>query len=446
MALATLAVAPTTALAAEQTITSAGPLEEIIIGDELNCQVQHADDTVFAFYEETTLLGDCGTFVAYNTDLYAPSQFQAASFDSTDYTLVSQSAVAGTGSLADPFRIVTVVDAGTDLRITQTDSYVVGQESYRTDIQLTNLSDAPLAVNVYRAGDCFLQDSDDGFGGFNAVTGAVSCVAPVIPDDETSGPGDRIIEWFPISPGSSHYEASFDEVWGAIDSQAAFPGTCECDTFQDNGAGLSWTLNLTAGGTASVSHLTTFAPLGVAPLVATKTADAATSAPGAPNGYTITITNPNAGSIALDTITDTLPAGFAYVTGSSTGVTTANPVIAGQNLTWSGPFAVPANGSIMLHFNVTVSATPGTHTNQAGGTATGTTVTPSGPTAPITVAGAAVTTPTPTATPTGAPPPNTASGGSGNGSTAVLTLAVLAAASLGALAAANARISRARRR
>lgn len=433
---ATLVFGAAPLLAADQTITSAGPLDEIIISDELNCQVAHTADTVYEFFSPGDRIGACGTLVAVGGTLYGPSALPAggSAAPRTTYTLVSQSAVTGAGTVADPFSIVTVVDAGTSgLRLTETDSYVVGQESYRTNVQLTNSGSAALNVIVYRAGDCFLQGSDNGFGAVDTATGAVSCVAP--DPANPSVPGSRIEQWFPLTPGSNFFQAQFNTVWAHIGGQTAFPNTCECTINQDNGAGLSWSLSIAAGTSATVSHFTTFSPLGQAPLVTSKAADAATSAPGGTNGYTVQLNNPNAGSITVTSITDTLPAGFAYVAGSTTGLTTSNPAVAGQTLTWSGPFTVSANGFIFLRFNVTVSTTPGTYTNQAGGTAEGTSVTGTGAAAPITVPGAAVA---PPATPL---LPNTGVAGSAQdgGSSAIGFLGVVLVGSLGLLLVGNLR-------
>jgi uncharacterized repeat protein (TIGR01451 family) len=121
------------------------------------------------------------------------------------------------------------------------------------------------------------------------------------------------------------------------------------------------------------------------PLTTAKTADASSSAPGASNGYTITVSNPNATAITLNTITDTLPEGFAYQAGSTSGLTSADPSTAGQVLTWTGPFTVPGEGQVSLHFGVTVSSVPGDYLNEAGGTAEGAVVNGTGPTAQITV-------------------------------------------------------------
>ena len=106
---------------------------------------------------------------------------------------------------------------------------------------------------------------------------------------------------------------------------------------------------------------------------------------GGTDGYTITIHNPNASAVPVNSITDTLPAGFAYVAGSTTGATTSNPTIASQTLTWSSSFNVAAGGDITLHFNVTAASTAGMYFNNAGADAGAVAVAPTGDTAPITV-------------------------------------------------------------
>ena len=128
------------------------------------------------------------------------------------------------------------------------------------------------------------------------------------------------------------------------------------------------------------------------PPIVSKTADAPTTAGGGINGYTITVSNPNDVAVGLDTITDTLPAAFMYVPGSTSGAVSSNPSIAGQTLTWDaleGSLAqVPANGSISLHFGVTVAGAPGVYLNEAGATASGFVIDLTGPTAPVTVTAA----------------------------------------------------------
>ena len=389
VALATLVVAllgsAAPALAASQAILSAGPLTRVQISDDLNCTVDHTGDIYPEFYNGTA----CGTLVAVGGTLFGPVNIPAggAAAPRTGFTPISQSTVQGAGTGADPFRIVTVVGLGsTGVQVTETDSYIVGQETYRTDVAIANSSGVAADAILYRAGDCYLQNSDQGFGAFDATTGAVSCVAGV---DNGNGivPGTRIEQWYPLSAGSSYYEAYFSSVWSHIGTQTAFPDTCEqCANYIDNGAGLSWSVSIPAGGSVTRSNLTVFSPLGVTPLTTAKTASLPSVAAGGADTYTITVSNPNIIAATLASISDTLPAGFSYTSGSTTGATTTDPTVVGQVLTWNGPFPVAASGSVSLTFGVTVSSTAGMYTNVAEAAAQGQfTVVGTGPTAPVTV-------------------------------------------------------------
>ena len=372
---------------ADATITSAGPLTSVSITSDLNCSVNHTGDTAGEFFGDTA----CGTFVRSGGNDYGPADVPAGNAGSPAYTPVSQTPVTGSGTAGDPYKIVTVVDLGTsNLRLTETDTYVVGSESYQTDVSIHNSGGSSVDAIIYRAADCYLQDSDSGFGSVDAATGAVACVNSVPDGAGGTMPGTRIEQWYPLSPGSSYYESDFSAVWAATVSGSAFPNTCDCATDQDNGAGLSWSVTIPAGQSVTRSNLITFSPLGHQPLATTKAADSGSVGQGGSDGYTITISNPNTSSVSLDTITDTLPAGFSYTNGSSTGATTSNPSINAQTLTWSGPINVPAAsggaaGTVSLHFNVTASTTAGDYFNNAGGSATGFTVVPTGDTAKVTV-------------------------------------------------------------
>lgn len=89
-----------------------------------------------------------------------------------------------------------------------------------------------------------------------------------------------------------------------------------------------------------------------------------TSVPATTNAtYTIQITNSGASSLFVSQITDTLPAGFTYVTGSTTGITTTDPAVSGQVLTWNIFASVAPSSSSTISFTVTTPVTPGTYTN-----------------------------------------------------------------------------------
>jgi uncharacterized repeat protein (TIGR01451 family) len=399
-----------------QIISSAGPLNQIFLGVDVAAQIAHTGDASYEVYPPGTTPADYGTFIVVGGALYAPDFAGHGSTATgsigayTPFTPISQSAVSGSGTSGDPFAVTTVVGVGaTGLTITQVDSYVIGQESYRTDVTVAN-GGGPVSAILYRAMDCFLGGSDSGFG---FVTGnSVGCSTNA---DNT--PPDRIEQLVPLSGGNSYYQAGYSEVWAAIGTHQPFNNTCRCTEQIDNGAGLSWNIDIPAGGSVTRSNLTVFSPLGAQALFVGKTADAANATAGGADGYTITVTNPNAAAATLSSIVDTLPAGFSYTPGSSSGATTADPTVAGQVLTWPGPINVPAGGAVSLHFAVTVSTVDGIYFNQATADAGGQTVAGTGPTAPITIGGG------------GPPPPTNAIPAPtlGTGMLALLTLIMLAA-------------------
>ena len=162
--LAGLVAWPQAGAAADGEIASDGPLTRIITTPDLNCQVAHRADLNFEFYGQE--VGACGTFLAVAGRVFGPASIPPVGLVATEvWQPVSQTAVTGSGSGGDPFRVVTVaqvVDLG--LRIEQTDSYRIGEESYRTDVRITNGGVAELRGTIFRAGDCYLQDSDTGYG------------------------------------------------------------------------------------------------------------------------------------------------------------------------------------------------------------------------------------------------------------------------------------------
>ena len=355
-----------------------GPLTAVEISPELNCAVQYLGDAASSFYNGTA----CATFISVSGTLYGPAIIPAGDNASprTAFTPVSQM-LSGTGTADDPFRIVTEVAAGdSGIVVRQTDSYVTGQETYRTDTTVINTSSAQIEAIVYKAADCYLQDSDSGYGEYDSATGAISCIASL-------APGARIEQFYPLTSGSSFYEDSYSSVWAAVGTRQPFPNLCSgCAVNIDNGMGLSWSITVAAGASTVISHLTNFSPLGNVPLSITKSAGSATTPAGGTNSYSVVISNPNNVAVTIASITDTMAGGFSYLPGSTTGATTSDPVITGSTLTWTTPVTIAAGASVQLNFGVHVGTTPGTFYNSVSATTTGVfTVVPSGPTAPVTV-------------------------------------------------------------
>jgi uncharacterized repeat protein (TIGR01451 family) len=384
-----------------------GPLTHVWIGNDLSCQVQHvADAPDYEFYGPDIIPGDSGTFIATGGVLYAPDfanhDYSSAEFFLGAYapfTTIGQTGVTGAGSAVTPFKLVTTVGVGTTgLVIQQTDTYVTGREYYTTQITISNNGADTASGVLYRAADAFLGGSDIGYGFTQLFSGNRKSVGCSV--NANNVPAGKIEEYIPLTGSNNFFEDEFSVVWNAIDSKISLVDSSASTTQLDNGLAISWDFSIPVGGSATYSHVTTFSPLGLEGLVTSKTADSPKSPVGTQNGYTITIENPNVNDVTVTSITDTLPAGFSYL-GSTTGATSNAPAIAGQMLTWSGSFNVPGNGSITLHFLVTVANTPGDYFDEVGGSAEASyDVIGTGPTAKITVIEAPTPSPSPTATAT----------------------------------------------
>lgn len=241
------------------------PLTKIAIGNDLSCQLQHAGDTTFEFYPPGATPADCGTFIAVGGTLFAPD---FANHDGTatgnlgtytPFTAVSQSPITGTGTASSPRSITTVADAGsTGLRLTEIDTYINGQESYRTDVTIANSGGGAASGVIYRAGDCYLQDTDNGYGFAGSPNGAVGCAA-----NPNNTPPGRIEQWVPVTGGNAFTEDGYSDVWGKIGAQTPFANDCvHCADQVDNGAGLSWNFTVNPGQSVTFAHYTTFSPTG----------------------------------------------------------------------------------------------------------------------------------------------------------------------------------------
>lgn len=380
-------------------IESGGPLTSINISPLLNCDVRHQGDVNGEWFDDVA----CGTFVSFDGRLYGPEELPAGSgATSVDnyvpFTAITQSGMTGTGTSSDPFAITTKVGLGdTGATLTQVDSYVSGATAYRTDINLTGGATSGNAV-VYRGGDCFLQDSDLGLG--QVLDGN----APVCKAQPDSDNPDRVEGFRPLTSGAAYAEGTFGEVWRLIGTGAMLPNTCRCDEQVDNGIAISWARDLSQGATVTLSSLTFFSPQGTTPLTVTKTVDRAQATAGSEVTYAITLTNDGATAQEITSVTDSLPEGFTYVPGSTSGLTATDPT-GTSDLTWTGDFEVPAAGddgpgTATLNFRATVSDVPGTYTNSAGAEGPGATVVTADDTAPVTVVAATATSTSTTSTST----------------------------------------------
>jgi hypothetical protein len=90
--------------------------------------------------------------------------------------------------------------------------------------------------------------------------------------------------------------------------------------------------------------------------------------PGADTSLIITFQSFEQKQVTLTSITDVLPGGFTYDTGTTSGAVSADPAIDGRRLTWSGPVTVPAGGLVSISFGAQVANQPGSYVTTATAT------------------------------------------------------------------------------
>jgi uncharacterized repeat protein (TIGR01451 family) len=83
--------------------------------------------------------------------------------------------------------------------------------------------------------------------------------------------------------------------------------------------------------------------------------------------YTLVVTNSGNQTIHNLDITDALPGGFSYISGTTTGDTSADPSVAGSNLTWEDVTDLAGGTSFTIHYQVKIAddVVNGTYVNFA---------------------------------------------------------------------------------
>ena len=167
-------------------------------------------------------------------------------YDPPDFTPVSQSEVVGRGTQERPFKVTTVVDVGTTgLRITQTDSYVVGQNFYTTTITVKNRGTSRQDVVLYHYGDCYLNLRDD-FTIGKLVESSLGR-APACESTDPNAP-EVVLSLLPRSGGYTYTAGNYQAIYDAPAIQVPYGNTCEpCRELVDSGVGLSWEFSIGPG-------------------------------------------------------------------------------------------------------------------------------------------------------------------------------------------------------
>ena len=224
---------------------------------DLACTLQTQEDTADEFYNGLGSSSNdaCGTFLVVDGILYAPGLVPAGGNlgAPTPWTPVAQQ-TTGTGTAADPYVGETTVAAGsTGIQLDQTDRWVFGGSTIDSTFTLTSTAGDARAVQLYRAADCYVGNSDVGTGTYDAATNSPGCLR--VQSDGTIV--DELL--LPLTPGATSVEDYYASVWSDVAAQGPLPNSCQCSASIDNGFATSWLLDLNGSNPVTAASRFSFA-------------------------------------------------------------------------------------------------------------------------------------------------------------------------------------------
>jgi len=201
---------------------------------------------------------DSGFFLAIGSDVYSPDlansggQSAYPSGPANRLNLVSHEGPTGSGTAADPFKIVTTQTldgSGANLGVVQTVSYINGNEYFRQDWDITNNGSSEVCFKAYHAADVYFAGSDSGIGYYNAASGSV-------------GGYNEAQDWFmvftPVTPADHYEEGNFrSDIWDAVSNAADLNDSIISESV-DNGFALQWNKCVQPGETTTITDLWSF--------------------------------------------------------------------------------------------------------------------------------------------------------------------------------------------
>ena len=227
-----------------------GPLQHIYIGADGAFQVRHSGNSDYQFNPPASSLGDAGTFMEYGL-LYHPDfpnhdSTDTPGFGGSDWDMNAQSVVMTANGVS---RVITTLQTlGDDITLTVVDTYVSGQNCWRTDYIIQNNYTAAAIITLYRGADAYLNGSNSGYGVTRA--GGVVGVAANAGNDPV---GNAI--WFVPMVADQYFEGTPASLWTLIDDVDALPNTVVAGS-GDAALALAWALTLPAKSVAVRSCLT----------------------------------------------------------------------------------------------------------------------------------------------------------------------------------------------
>ena len=318
-------------------IINGSPLS-ITVSSSGNYQVYYNGETQGSFYDEDVPDPDQG-IVIYTDNSYGASSHTTKAHN-LNFTEVSQSAVTGSGTAAAPWQVVNRLSIPSQASITQTISYVNGNNYNSLDTQICNISGSTLSLKYYHVGDLYLGGSDEGYGYYNGTLNMIGGM---------NATQDKYIVFQALTPNYKYFEDYYRLPFYAARDGNDYPNTYHPTTYEDNGAGLNWGTSLNNGACVTYSSRTLFSSS------APKTAS------------TTTLTGPSGNFTGAQSFTFNATVAGAAAAPAKTSAAKA-PSQTGTVTFYDNNVVIPTCASVTLVSGVascTVTLQPGTHVIRA---------------------------------------------------------------------------------
>jgi hypothetical protein len=222
----------------------------VYVGDLGQLQAFRAGQTNGIFYRPSALEGDAGFFIADrdNSTVYGFNG-SAGPFGLTPYTAGLQTGPTGTGTAADPLKLITTYGVTGRYAISQTTTYVQGSQQFRIKWDVTAVG-GTRHFKALAAADFYFEGSDRGTGIF--TQGPPRFIGGTNADTGNSGGFEEV----PATSTWSAYQALAygndpTEVWGKVEAAAAGdPASFDNSVVGeqvDNAGGVEWDQYRTGG-------------------------------------------------------------------------------------------------------------------------------------------------------------------------------------------------------
>lgn len=238
----------------KQPIKPAPMADQTIPGSPLSVTVRDSGSAALYYNGIGQFFSDNGegVFIWLNGQVWGPSDVPFGPTVNA-YTAVSN-VLVGSGNAQSPWRIITTLQlGGTGLQLIRSVRYTNGDLFVREDFEVRNNSSRTANISLFHAADLQTAGDPAGYGYYDSVNGGIGGY---------NSTRNFFQLFVPIFGGSRYQEGLWNTIWAAIGNTSGpgpgFDNSYHPDTYEDNGAGLQWSISLAPGARINFADFQSF--------------------------------------------------------------------------------------------------------------------------------------------------------------------------------------------